>query len=55
MGILRLASRIRPELREIVSSADGVTFWATDDKARREPGYSPRPLARGIAETYGRR
>src|SRR5690606_22119770 len=31
-----------PNLRELISSADGVTFWADYGKARRELGYEPR-------------
>ena len=31
-----------PNLRELISSADGVTFWASYEKAERELGYSPR-------------
>jgi dihydroflavonol-4-reductase len=34
-----------PNLRELVSASAGVTYWATDAKARRELGYSPRPFA----------
>jgi nucleoside-diphosphate-sugar epimerase len=37
-----------PNLRELISSADGVTFWATHDKATRELGYQPRGLQEGI-------
>jgi dihydroflavonol-4-reductase len=37
--------------RELVSSSDGVTFWAKDDKARAKLGYEPRPLDRGLRET----
>ena len=40
-----------PNMRELVSSGDGVTFWAKDDKAREELGYAPRPLDRGLRET----
>jgi nucleoside-diphosphate-sugar epimerase len=40
-----------PNLREMVSTADGVTFWAKHDKAVRELGYSPRPLEEGLRET----
>ena len=36
-------------LREVVSSSDGVTFWASSDKAQRELGWSFRPLAEGLA------
>jgi dihydroflavonol-4-reductase len=37
-----------PNLREVVRTCDGVTFWASDDKARRELGHSPRGLAAGV-------
>jgi nucleoside-diphosphate-sugar epimerase len=37
-----------PNLRELISSADGVTFWASHDKATRELGYEPRGLQEGI-------
>jgi nucleoside-diphosphate-sugar epimerase len=37
-----------PNLRELISSADGVTFWAGYDKARRELGYEPRGLEEGL-------
>ena len=40
-----------PNLRELISSADNVTFWASDEKARRELGFSPRPLEEGIRDT----
>jgi nucleoside-diphosphate-sugar epimerase len=38
-----------PNLRELVSASDGVTYWATDAKARRELGYDPRDLEAGLA------
>jgi len=38
-----------PNLRELISASDGVTYWATDAKARRETGYQPRDLAAGLA------
>ena len=37
-----------PNLRELISSADGVTFWANHEKATRELGYAPRGLQEGI-------
>jgi nucleoside-diphosphate-sugar epimerase len=40
-----------PNMRELVSSADGVTFWASSDKAKRELGYEPRGLRDTIADT----
>ena len=47
-AILRLAARLRPDVAEVVRSADGVTFWATDAKARAELGYAPRSLREGF-------
>jgi nucleoside-diphosphate-sugar epimerase len=40
-----------PNLREIITSADGVTFWASYDKAERELGYSPRGMEEGLRQT----
>jgi nucleoside-diphosphate-sugar epimerase len=40
-----------PNLRELIASADGVTFWAKHDKAIAELGYSPRGLETGLRET----
>ncbi len=37
-----------PNLRELISSADGVTFWASYDKAKGELGYEPRGLDEGL-------
>jgi len=53
-AIVRLAGRLIPSMREVVSSADGVTFWATDEKARRELGTIPRGLAEGMRNTFAR-
>jgi nucleoside-diphosphate-sugar epimerase len=52
-AILRAAGLI-PSMREIVASADGVTFWATDAKARAELGTKPRDLATGMRDTFPR-
>jgi nucleoside-diphosphate-sugar epimerase len=40
-----------PNLRELISSADGVTFWASHEKASRELGYEPRGMEQGLRET----
>ena len=40
-----------PNLREIITSADGVTFWASYEKAQRELGYSPRGMEEGLRQT----
>jgi dihydroflavonol-4-reductase len=40
-----------PNLRELIKTSDGVTYWATDQKARRELGFQPRDLESGLRET----
>jgi dihydroflavonol-4-reductase len=38
-------------MRELVTTSDGVTFYASDAKARRELGFSPRGIDAGLEET----
>ena len=40
-----------PNLRELIKTSDGVTFWASSDKARNALGYAPRDLETGLRET----
>ncbi|HEX6261596.1 MAG TPA: NAD-dependent epimerase/dehydratase family protein [Actinomycetota bacterium] len=40
-----------PNLREVVRAADGVTYWASDARARDDLGYAPRDLETGLRET----
>ncbi len=40
-----------PNLRELISSADNVTFWASYEKAARELGYAPRGMEEGLRQT----
>jgi nucleoside-diphosphate-sugar epimerase len=40
-----------PNLRELISSADDVTFWASHEKASRELGYTPRGMEEGLRQT----
>ena len=40
-----------PNLRELISSADDVTFWASHEKASRELGYAPRGMEEGLRQT----
>jgi nucleoside-diphosphate-sugar epimerase len=40
-----------PNLRELIRSSDGVTYYAHDDKARQDLGYTSRPLDDGLRET----
>ncbi len=45
----------RSNLGELISATDGVTYWATDAKARHELGYAPRDLATGLRQLFGQR
>ena len=49
--VLGKAMGFPPNFKELISASDGVTYWAKDDKARRELGYSPRDLETGLRET----
>jgi nucleoside-diphosphate-sugar epimerase len=40
-----------PNFKELISASDGVTYWAKDDKARQQLGYSPRDLDTGLRQT----
>jgi nucleoside-diphosphate-sugar epimerase len=51
-ALLELGALVQPSLREVITSAKGVTFWAKDDRARAELGYSPRTLEVGLRETF---
>jgi len=42
-------------LGELIRVSDGVTYWASEAKARRELGFDPRPLEKGVADTWGHR
>jgi dihydroflavonol-4-reductase len=54
---VRLATPFGPLLglsvSDYVSASDGVTYWATDAKARRELGYAPRSLDEGLRAAFG--
>jgi nucleoside-diphosphate-sugar epimerase len=62
-GLLRAVARLGPlggrligrpgNFAEIVSSADGVTFWASSGKASLKLGYSPRELESGLRDAFG--
>ena len=51
-ALLRVAGAMLPTMKEVVSSADGVTFWATDAKARAELGTRPRDLETGMRDVF---
>lgn len=40
-----------PNLGELVSASAGVTYWASDEKARRELGFQPRDMDTGLRQT----
>jgi dihydroflavonol-4-reductase len=40
-----------PNLSELISAADGVTYWARHDKAIEQLDYSPRGLEEGLRDT----
>lgn len=44
-----------PNLRELIRSSDGVTFWASSEKAHRELGWTSRPLADGLRQLVASR
>jgi nucleoside-diphosphate-sugar epimerase len=44
-----------PNLGEAIKAAHNVTYWAKDDKARRDLGYTPRDLDTGLRETLAAR
>lgn len=44
---------VGPDLAEVIRASDGVTYWVSSGKARRELGYQPRDLVSGLAERLG--
>lgn len=64
-AILRAGSRLAPNagaffgldpnLREIVTACDGVTYWGSNAKAVAELGFKPRALEVGAVDAFGRR
>jgi dihydroflavonol-4-reductase len=59
-ALLRLMAPVggligQPNLREVLAASDGVTYWATSDKAERELGFRPRDLETGLRDTFGAR
>jgi dihydroflavonol-4-reductase len=52
-ALLELGALVRPALREVVTSSKGVTFWASDARAKSELGYSSRRLEAGLRDSYG--
>jgi nucleoside-diphosphate-sugar epimerase len=42
---------VPPNIGELITMSDGVTYWAKDDKARTQLGYKPRDLDTGLRQT----
>ena len=43
-----------PNLREAKRAAHNVTYWARDDKARGQLGYTSRDLDTGLRDTLAK-
>jgi len=54
-AVLRFAARLRPDVAEVVRSADGVTFWATMRRPARSSAGRRARCARGWSATSRRR
>lgn len=52
-AVAPVAGLFGTDLGEVVRATAGVTYWASDAKARRELGYAPRDLESGLTETFG--
>jgi nucleoside-diphosphate-sugar epimerase len=57
-GLLRTMAPLgrligQPNLREVISASDGVTYLASAAKATRELGFRPRDLEAGFADAFG--
>jgi nucleoside-diphosphate-sugar epimerase len=42
----------QPNLGEVLNSAVGVTYWASNERAARELGFKPRSLEDGLRDTF---
>jgi dihydroflavonol-4-reductase len=42
-----------PNMAEVVSATNGVTYWASSAKAERELGFANRPLDVGVRDAFG--
>jgi nucleoside-diphosphate-sugar epimerase len=45
----------QPNLREVISAAAGVTYWASAEKAEGELGFRARDLETGFRDVFGSR
>jgi hypothetical protein len=42
----------QPNLREVIASSSGVTYWATADRARAELGWQARDIETGFRDMF---
>jgi dihydroflavonol-4-reductase len=42
----------QPNLREVISSSAGVTYWASAGRAEEELGFRARPIEDGLRDTF---
>jgi nucleoside-diphosphate-sugar epimerase len=47
-GLIGPALGVEPNLAESIRASDGVTYWASSEKAKRDLGYAPRDLEAGL-------
>ena len=52
-ALLEVGALVRPGLREVVTSSKGVTYWASDARAKSDLGYASRLLEAGLRDAYG--
>jgi len=56
-GLLRAMAPLggligQPNIREVISAGDGVTYWATAARAEQELGFRARPIEQGLRDTF---
>ena len=42
----------QPNLREVIASSAGVTYWATADRAKAELGWQAREIEAGFRDMF---
>lgn len=57
-GLLRVLAPVsafigQPNVAELISAADGVTYWASSARAEAELGFVARPIEAGFRDTFG--
>jgi nucleoside-diphosphate-sugar epimerase len=50
---LKASFGLPPNVSEVVTATDGVTYWASSAKAERELGFVNRPLEAGVRDAFG--